>query len=263
MTMKNDLVTEIVEAINSGRVEKGVVLRALEKSGKKNAKAKAKANQTDPRTKGYSDENVRKMVSLIKEGHTSHEIIKKLFPTIESRQTLRRYLDRHYTFKGYAKKYWKMLLANDLTDEDEPVEKTEEVTVEVRLTEKEAVETEEVKPTNATEQTYMLDPYLIINREERELFPAVIKKLEKEGVRYFIYGKNLIQIVAKTYRRYAAEFAKNVLLTQREHFVDSSLNLQLAAATGGHTVIVAHKRTAEECRCYGVKAMTAQEYVAK
>lgn len=205
-----------------------------------------KDSKIDPRTKGYSEENVKKMVSMIEEGYTSNGIIEKLFPEVKTRQTLKRYLDRHYRRKGYVTKYWKMLLENDQNETSTDVDEVEET---------------EVKPTEAEGTDYILDPYLIINKDERTFFPAIIEKLEKTKSKYVIHNRYLLEDVAKNYKRYAAECAQEVLATKQEHFTDSNLNLYCEAAANGYTVITAHEKTKELCKLYGVKVMMPEEFL--
>lgn len=205
-----------------------------------------KDSRIDPKTKGYSRENVKKMVSMIEEGYTSNVIIEKLFPEVKTRQTLKRYLDRYYRRKGYATKYWKMLLENDRNETSADVDEVEET---------------EVKPTEAEGTDYILDPYLIINRDERTFFPAIIEKLEKTKSKYVIHNRYLLEDVAENYKRYAAECAREVLATKQEHFTDSNLNLYCEAAANGYTVITAHEKTKELCQLYGVKVVMPEEFL--
>ena len=266
----NDIVTAFIHELESGKISEADIAKVVKLAKlQKNAVTKIA-----PKTKGYSEENVLSMVRMISAGHTSDEIISKVFPTVRYKYTLRAYLEKHYSRKGYVKKYWDKLVENDRnariknvgTEAETEVETEEEAEVE---TEEEAeVETEtEVKEETETESEaeirnkYVLDPYFVIDREGREYWSALINKLEATNSDYLI-SEPILKNVARTYTFYASEFAAMVLSeTDEVHLVNSMLPIQELAMAEAATVITFSKRTAEVCSKY-VKVIMVEDYLA-
>ena len=271
----NDIREIIRNGIKNGEISPEEVRNIIDEQPEAKRAKVAKSKQLAPRTKAYSEANVRDIQRIINAGGTSMDIFNKYGI---SKTTIHRYLCMYHVYQGIAEKYWIKLLKNDKLSEasaecietvDPAMEADTEPTEDVEAVESTAeADTEPAKEGVVDSENeecnpkYLIDSQLVQRHDGRCYWEPLVNELKSRNVTFAVHSKNRMRVLSEYYGYGAANLAKSIISDPTIDMLDTKLYLEPAAASIGACVITHTEQTAEACRNAGVNVMMVQDLLA-